>query len=784
MEVLVKVIIKSSTDAAVSEREKRNAALARRAAAEGIVLLENDGALPIRGKRVALFGAGARRTISGGAGSGATHPRHVVTIEQGLKNAGYDIVTQAWLDRYDRHYDAQYAEWKRSIEARAEGISNPMAVIGIAAANRFCFPVGLPVEEDELQEADAAVYVLMRQGGEGADRRNQKGDFLLDDVETQTLHLLASRYPKTVLVIHVGGLVDLSSLDDIPINAVVFYVQGGAEGGNALADVLSGKVCPSGRLSCTWAKAYRDYPTAGGFSHEGDPLHQTYREGIYVGYRYFDTAGVAPRYEFGYGLSYTSFDLQAGELRQEGDALSLEVTVCNVGGCSGREVVQLYVSVPERAGGAEYQRLAAFQKTKVLAPRESEKLTLRFPLADCASYSPAPDGGRGAWWLIRGDYTVRLGVSSRKTAAVAIFCLSENVCTEECESACRPASPVSERYVGSVQRTAPHMKKLVIDCTRIAKCVHDYTVPGAESATALSLAKRLSDEELVALTAGAGLHCEVPVTALGASGNTTGALYEKYGIPNIVLSDGPAGLNLTPEVVETPQGVRSTQLYPQYDFGACRALMLRRLGKPEDGTMRYQYATALPVGLLLAQTWDVALLREVGAAVADEMLEMGVTVWLAPGMNILRNPLCGRTFEYYSEDPLLAGSMAASLTEGVQSRKGCFVSVKHFACNNCEEERHHSSSDVNERALREIYLRAFRIAVEAKPRTVMASYNKINGVYNTNNFDLLVKILRSEWGFQGLVMSDWDAVGGDGGGSCRGRPRSVRSPDAGCSGVE
>jgi len=253
---------------------------------------------------------------------------------------------------------------------------------------------------------------------------------------------------------------------------------------------------------------------------------------------------------------------------------------------------------------------------------------------------------------------------------------------------------------------------------------------------------------------------------MGASGSTTARLYESCGIPNVVLSDGPAGLNLTTHVVEMPDGSLKpanvpevVETYKRYSFGISKYAMQRQLVNPADGMVHYQYATAWPCSQLLAQTFDTALMEEIGDAIGAEMDAYGVTVWLAPGMNIHRNPLCGRTFEYYSEDPLLSGKLAGAITRGVQKHPGKGVSVKHFAANSCELERNASSSNMTERTLREIYLRGFEIAVkEAQPATVMAAYNMINGVYCTNSHDLLVRILRSEWGFDGLVMSDWDAM--------------------------
>lgn len=763
-------IVKATTNKNISDREKKNAALARETAAEGFVLLKNDGVLPIVPQKIALYGSGARMTVIGGSGSGAMNQRYHVTVEEGLKKAGYSISTESWLDRFDAFYKESYAEWKNGIEEvgkSPEMMKNPFALIDYVAAHSFLYPTGIAIEEEDIHnsDTDTVIYVLSRQAGEGMDRKNEKGDFKLDDIEVANLKKIASAYRKVLLVINIGGVVDLSPLDDLKIGAILFYAQGGMEGGNAFADVISGKVTPSGKLTCSWAKRYEDYPSSGTFSYYGDSKQQEYKEGIFIGYRYFDSFQIEPRYPFGFGLSYTSFEINYGNEREEKGDIILTVTVKNTGKVAGKEVVQLYVTVPRRANIAEYQRLVCFHKTKLLQPNESESFEMRFALKECACYYPAAKaGGKGSWWLNKGMYVVRIGNSSRNTRIALGVHLLKEVCTESCEGVCFPKKKINELYLNLPENSLPlGVKVLTIGSAHFETKSNSYpalSVYGEEiSEKVKNTIESMTTEELVELVVGPGTQCKTYVTTLGVSGNTTSALLEKYSIPNITLADGPAGLNVTPEIVDTEAEVKTINIYPQFDFGMFGQIMRMRLGKPEDGVMRYQYATAWPVGILMAQTWNEELIEKVGQAIGDEMQELGVTVWLAPGINLYRNPLCGRVFEYYSEDPFVAGKMASAATRGVQSRKGCFVSVKHFACNNQELDRSLSSSNLNERALRELYLKAFEIVVkEAHPRTVMASYNLINGVYTTNSYDLLVKVLRNEWGFDGLVMSDWNAV--------------------------
>ena len=505
---------------------------------------------------------------------------------------------------------------------------------------------------------------------------------------------------------------------------------------------------------------YRDVPSAGIFADEGgDPTVQDYREGIYVGYRYFDSFGIKPRFRFGFGLSYTAFDIHASSVRQKGENLEIKAAVKNTGSVSGKEVLQVYATVPFGKDGNEYQRLVGFLKTRELSSGEKEDCLISVPLKRLAVYQEEIS----SYVLPSGTYILRIGNESGNTQPIACFTLAEDVTTEACTKIC-PLSTELKEMVPPVRETEDQsgIPEIDIDTACIEKKVHGYdALPVYPDDSVREKIESMSLHDLAAITVGNTLFGRDPyVCAVGASGSTNSGLLDSCGIPNIVLSDGPAGLNLTAKIVETADGeIKSTAMYPQYDFGFFGKMLRSRLGKPEDGTMHYQYATALPCSTVMAQTWNTDLLREIGTGVGAEMEKFGVTVWLAPGMNIHRNPLCGRVFEYYSEDPYLSGTMAAALTEGVQSHPGKFVSLKHFCANNSEAKRDHSSSNMSEKTLREIYLKGFETAVEkCMPGTIMASYNKINGTYSTNNHDTLVKVLRNEWGFSGVVMSDWNAT--------------------------
>jgi len=755
----MKSIVRATTAAGISQRELEHDAIARRAAAEGIVLLKNENcALPLSPGPVALYGAGARRTLKGGVGSGEVRERRSVSIEQGLENAGFTITTKRWLDDYDRQLAAKQAAWKADIERRVRWKGIPAAFREVSL-HPFRIPTGRRIDDDDLHKSgtDTAIYVIARQAGEGKDRKLEPGDFYLDETERANLELLCRSYQKTIVALNTGGMIDLDFLDDRKgVDALIDFGQCGQQGGNAFADVVSGAVSPSGKLTDTWAARYEDYPSADVFGASIE--HAAYPEGIFVGYRYFDTFGVEPRFSFGYGLSYTAFSIETTSVSVKGPLVDVTVAVKNTGAvCAGKEVAQVYLSAPNGTLERESQSLAAFKKTELLEPGKSQELTLSFDLTDFAAY----DGATASWLLESGEYLVRVGNSSRNTRIAAVLALDGRAVTRRGTNICPPEAPVEEiAPPHREQATAPN------DVPRFSICAANLVSaepsppeePRDEAVEALLGA--LSEKELVSLTVGGGLVGWRYNLAPGAAGTTTSRLVKK-GIPNVCLADGPAGLHLFPEMVITKSGGQKYLEMPEtYDFGILKKLKGLFVGTEKDGTVHYQYATAWPIETVLAQSWNTALLEEIGAAVGREMLEFGVTLWLAPGMNIHRNPLCGRNFEYYSEDPVLTGKMAAALTRGVQRHGGVGVTIKHFACNHQENDRMKVSSDLSERALREIYLKGFRIAVrESDPMALMTSYNRVNGVYTANSHDLCTTALRNEWGFRGAVMTDWSSTG-------------------------
>ncbi len=765
----MKVRNKAAFTDEVTALEKENARVAYEAALEGIVLLENDGTLPLTPGKIALYGAGAGMTIKGGTGSGEVHERHAVTIREGMEAAGFTVTTDHWIEDYAEAYRVGEAAYTRKFRQGLLKLD-----IANIMASPYQYPFGQPVTLGDIMrsDTDTCIYVIARQAGEGADRKLKSFEYSLSDIEKENIALCAASYEKFIVAVNVGSVFDLSFLDEIEgINAVVYFAQQGMEGGRAFADLITGKYVPSAKTVDTWPKDYKDIPFAMDYSYlNGDLDEEYYREGIYVGYRYFDSYDVEPRYPFGYGLSYTTFSIEKENVELVGTKVMVRANVTNTGSTySGKEVVQLYASCPQTGMAKEYQRLAAFAKTGVIAPGGTETIVLSFDMKDLASYREAD----AAWVLEAGDYILRLGASSRDTEAVAALVLDGEAVVEQCTNVSRTVLEVREMDPPALKDTNEEkdaaeaqdadLLRIPVPASAFETEVCEYRDPEIyESPVSDAVLDVLSTEELCEVVAGTGMVGNGPrfFDAMGSAGYTTGAFIGK-GLPNVCLADGPAGLRLQKVSTVTRSGnVKAAEPMLSALKYLPDPVQKVMFGDPDRQPCVYQFTTAFPVGLALAQSWNTKLVERVGDAVGKEMERYGVTYWLAPGMNIHRNPLCGRNFEYYSEDPLLTGKMAAAMSRGVQSHRGCFVTIKHFCCNNQEDNRNRTNANVNERALREIYLRGFRIAVqEGHARALMTSYNKVNGTYVNNSYELITKVLRNEWGFDGLVMTDWFATG-------------------------
>ncbi|MBO5556742.1 MAG: glycoside hydrolase family 3 C-terminal domain-containing protein [Oscillospiraceae bacterium] len=754
----MRALTKASFTDAVTPREEENRALAYQAACEGIVLLKNEGVLPLAHKKLALFGAGAAHTVKGGTGSGEVNERYSVSILQGLEDRGYQITSRRWLGDYEAIYEEKYAAFQKTRREFWKRIGSK-AMIDLMMAS-FQLPAGRAVMPPDVTESetDTCVYVLSRQAGEGGDRRAEPGDYYLTPTEVESIRRCAESYAAFVLIINCGSSLDLSPLDEIPgIGAILYICQLGTEGGHAVADVLSGTVTPSGKLTDTWARTYDDIPFAREYSYlNGNLQNEFYREDIYVGYRYFDSFQVAPRYPFGFGLSYADFRIKDLSVQLDGTKVTVRAEVRNRSRrFAGKETVQLYVSPPRGNLMKEWQQLAAFSKTRLLEPDRRQNLRLEFDLRDLASY----DVEKARFVLDAGEYVLRLGNSSRNTTPIGVLVLKKDLVVSRHENICPRREPLQElqtsaRPVGSTAG----LPRYPVDTEGVEPICHRYETPAVcQDPRVRALLDSMTLEEMADVVVGVGMfgaknRFDLP----GSVGNTTSRFWDR-GLVNVALCDGPAGLRIQ-KISAMDQNGKIRPLTMSISVMELLPSVIQRmqLGDAEKDTCLYQYATAFPVATALAQTWNEELLYAFGQAIYEEMKEFGCTFWLAPAMNIHRNPLCGRNFEYFSEDPLLTGKLAAAVCRGVQQEEGYYATIKHFACNNQEDGRSKVSSVVTERALREIYLRGFEIAVrEGGAKAVMTSYNRINGVYTADSYDLCTKVLRNEWGFEGVVMTDW-----------------------------
>ena len=681
--------------------------LLRAVAAEGAVLLENR-VLPFQeGTRISLFGRVQLDYFYTGYGSGGdVNFPYSISLLEGLRNCSALRVNEELAQTYEnwvRENPADHGVWGMWPRFHPE------------------MPVSEAVVENARQNSDNAVILLGRSSGEDRECLLEPGSFYLTEEEKQLLKSVTAQFPEAVLVLNMGTMIDLSFLEEYSFGAVLIAWQGGMESGNAVADILCGKVNPSGRLTDTVAKRYEDYPSAACF---GEKEWNAYREDIYVGYRWFETFGKERvLYPFGYGLSYTDFSIEAEQTKP----MTFRVRITNTGSRPGKETVMLFAEKPQGKLGNPARELVAFAKTHELTPGETEELTLQASRYQLSSYDDRGVTGRKSCYvLLKGDYAFYCGTNVRDARHVGSFHQEQNILLKQHSQACAPvrnfqylaregeraaARQASVRTNNLRERILENLPKSIPtigDQGHTLKDVRDGNIDLDTFVAQLNLT------ELEAISRG-GYIMGHPWGARGNAGIFGGVTesLRKKGIPPVVTTDGPSGIRL------------------------------------------YDSCSLMPIGTLLACTFDLELVEKLYAAIGAEMKDRGSDVLLAPGMNIHRNPLCGRNFEYFSEDPYVTGRMAAAVVKGVQSQ-GVAACPKHFACNNQETNRNRTDSVLTERALREIYLKGFEICVKlAKPKTIMTSYNKINGVWGHYHYDLVQTILRGEWHFDGMVMTDW-----------------------------
>ncbi len=699
--------------------------LSRKAACEGMVLLKNDNSLlPLKnGTRIALFGKASADYVKGGGGSGDVTVAYTRNLcdAMDIKEKEHKIrVFTDLSDYYRKEVKKQYSEGRNPGGTYETEVPDEL----VTKAKAF---------------ADVAIISICRFSWEGGDRKGIKGDgdFYLTEAEEKMVKTVTDNFERVVVVLNVGGIVDTSWFkNNDRIEAVLLAWQAGMEGGLAEADIICGDANPSGKLTDTFAACFDDYPSSYNFNESEN--YAEYTEDIYVGYRYFETIPDAQKcvnYPFGYGLSYTTFDISAESAAEVEGVISVSAKVVNTGAVAGKEVLQVYFSAPQGLLGKPKYQLCAFAKTDLLAPGESRVLSLKFNVKDMASFDDKGVICKSAYVLEKGDYEIYVGNSVENLAKVYTFTLNENIVTEQLSSLCAPKK-LTKRLLpdGTYEQCEiSEYEKTEVDTTGWSRySPWSFASPSPDRRNTSSsrdmiylehvangkntldeFMAQLSDDELIDLCGGRPNH--------GLSNTFCWGDLANFGVPSCGTADGPAGLR-----VDWFTGVTTT---------------------------------AWPCATLLACTWNTDIVEAVGAAGALELKENNLAIWLTPAMNIHRSPLCGRNFEYYSEDPYVTGKMAAAMVKGIQSQH-IAASAKHFACNNKETNRKLSDSVVSERALREIYLRGFEIAVkEAQPWSIMTSYNIVNGVFAVENKELITGILRNEWGFKGVVTSDWDTFG-------------------------
>lgn len=688
----------------------------RKLAAEGCVLLKNENkVLPIKPENtVSFFGRTQIDYIKSGTGSGGlVHTEYVVNIIDGALNNSKINVNTELVDIYK--------SWIKE---------NPFDEGNGWASEPWFQKEYVPDEsvvKSAREKSDVAVIVIGRTAGEDRDNAPEKGSWYLTDEEEQLLDVVSKYFENTVVLLNVGNILDMNWVEKYNIKVVMYVWQGGQEGGNAIADVLSGDVNPSGRLSDTIAKDISDYPSSKNFGNKDFNLYQ---EDIYVGYRYFETfAPDKVLYPFGFGLSYTDFEIEPYSVTKNNEKISAVVIVKNIGNVSGREVVQVYVEAPQGKLGKAKRSLCAFAKTSIIAPDKSDGLLIEMDIADLASYDDSGiTGHKSCYVLEAGEYSIYIGKNVMDAEKVFTFTIDELTVTEQLTEALAPERDFDvlypdrnfkPAYRSVSKRTVNYNKRITDNLPKTIEYTGDRGIKLIDvkngKNTMEKFIAQLSDTDLRCLVTGEGMSS--PKARPGNTGVFGGVTRElaDFGVPVVCLADGPSGVRM------------------------------------DNGDT----ATSMPNGTLIACSWDVEAAEKLYEYASVELCSHNIDSLLGPGINIHRSPLNGRNFEYLSEDPYLTGKIGAALVKGM-SIHGNSATVKHFAANSQELCRNTVVSVVSERALREIYLKPFEMCVkEGNAKTIMTSYNPINEHWTAVNYELNTVILREEWGYTGMVMTDW-----------------------------
>lgn len=718
------------------------AEFSRKVAAEGAVLLRNEAQiLPItRQDKISIFGRTQINYYRSGTGSGGSvNVAYTTNILEGLRKNEVAHINEELANIYE--------EWVKE---------NPFDNGGGGWAAEPWYQKEMPLSDKVVQRArsksNKAVIMIGRTAGEDKDNKDVEGSYRLTLEEKDMLQKVTKYFEQVVVVLNVSNIIDMSWTDDAsyvhPIQGIIYVWQGGIEGGYAAADVLTGKVTPSGKLTDTIAYSINDYPSTVNY---GGMLKNNYQEDIYVGYRYFETfCPDKVQFEFGYGLSYTTFDIliKGAQIlvKDNTEQIQIEVEVKNTGSdFAGKEVVQVYYEAPQGKLGKPVKVLAGFAKTKCLKPDEPQVLTISFPISRMASYDDSGlTGYKSAYVLEAGEYHIYIGNSVKNVKPVhiageAVYKLDDLQVVQQLEEALAPTEAFTRLKPGEkncdgtysmiyenvptrmyslaerISENLPKTLEITGDKGFKLRDVYDKKVDME------TFIRQFTKEELATIVRGEGMSSPLVTPGTASAFGGVGDKLFGYGVPIACTADGPSGIRMD-------SGLKATQV---------------------------------PIGTLIAATWDVELIEALYEMEGQELKRNQIDALLGPGMNIRRNLLNGRNFEYFSEDPLVTGVFATAMTKGIR-KSGAHATLKHFACNNQEKERHMVDAVVSERALREVYLKGFEIAVkEGQAKAIMTSYNPINGHWSASNYDLNTTVLRKEWGFKGIVMTDWWATMND-----------------------
>lgn len=684
----------------------------RKAVPEGIVLIENDGALPLeKGENIALFGRGQFEYLKSGSGSGGRVNCPYIT------NIYDEIKIQVNLDQNVTQFYRDFIE------------QNPFDT-GDGWKPCFCQVDAVPSEDlviSAAQKSNKAIYVICRNVGEGFDYEKSAGNWYLSKEEENTILRLSKSFKNVIVLINSGNIMDMSWVKKYGIGTVAYIWQGGQEGGAGTVDALMGVTAPSGRLTDTIAICTEDYPCDDCF---GDPIKNIHKEDIYVGYRYFETfARDRVLYPFGFGLNYTTFEQEVLDVQKQGDEIAIKILVKNTGNFSGKDVVQVYFSAPQGKLGKPSRELIAFKKTDTLQTGESQEINFIINVNDMVCYDDCGKSGYSfAWVLEEGEYNVYVGQNVRDAMQCFAFRIDKTRLVKQCVQALAPQEEF-DRMInsgGKIGFEKAPLRQYDLDVRINSNLPMSLEITGDKSIVLQDVASgkntldefvaQFDEQALTEIVRGEGF-ASPKATYSGTASCFAGVtkVWNDKGVPVVTTCDGPSGIRME----------SSAQ------------------------------ATCIPVGALLASAWAPELFEGMYNCLAEEMKHYDVDVLLGPGMNIHRSGLCGRNFEYFSEDPYLTGVYADKLSTYL-TNNGFYATLKHFAVNSQELNRRNENEILSERALREIYLKGFEIAVKGgSVKSIMTSYNRINGIHTSGSYDLTTTILRDDWGYDGFVMTDW-----------------------------